>query len=330
MTLAAVCTALSGEGALELQDRPRVPLSPGSVRIKVRAASVNFPDVLMVRGLYQASLQPPFVAGSECAGVIEEVGPEVSGLSIGDRVLAVVGSGGFATEVVATPPNQQVHRVPDAMPFDEAAAFNITYGTAIHGLLTRGGLKAGEWVLVLGASGGCGSAAVQVAKASGASVVAVAGGAEKCDLARSLGADVVLDHQRIESLSQAVKDHTGGRGVDVVFDTVGGADAREPMRCLAWNGRYLVVGFASGDIPVVKVNQTILKCISLVGVAYGLSAIADPRGNARDFRQLFEWYEQGLVTPSIGHRFALADTAGAMRVVFERKALGKVVVEIPE
>jgi NADPH2:quinone reductase len=325
-----VCTALSGEGALELQDRPRAPLSPGSVRIKVRAASVNFPDVLMVRGLYQASLQPPFVAGSECAGVIEEVGPEVSGLSIGDRVLAVVGSGGFATEVVATPPNQQVHRVPDAMPFDEAAAFNITYGTAIHGLLTRGGLKAGEWVLVLGASGGCGSAAVQVAKASGASVVAVAGGAEKSDLARSLGADVVLDHQRIESLSQAVKDHTGGRGVDVVFDTVGGADAREPMRCLAWNGRYLVIGFASGDIPVVKVNQTILKCISLVGVAYGLSAIADPRGNARDFSQLFEWYEQGLVTPSIGHRFPLADTAWAMRVVFERKALGKVMVEIPE
>ncbi len=329
MTIAAVCTELSGEGSLELRERPSPPIGPGSVRIKVRAASVNYPDVLMVRGLYQSSLLPPFVAGTECAGEIEEIGPEVSGLSLGDRVLAVVGSGGFATEAVATPPNHQVHRIPDDMPFDEAAGFNITYGTAIHGLLTRGSLTAGEWVLVLGASGGCGSAAVQVAKAAGAKVVAVAGGEEKCELARSLGADVMLDHQRFDSLSAAVKENTGGRGVDVVFDTVGGPDAREQMRCLAWNGRYLVIGFASGDIPVVKVNQTILKGISLVGVAYGLSAIADPAANARDFRQLFEWYGQGLVTPAIGHRFPLAETADAMRVVFERRALGKVIVEMP-
>jgi len=244
-------------------------------------------------------------------------------------VLTICGSGAFATEVVATPPSQQVHRIPDEMSFDEAACFNMTYGTGIHGLLRRGGLRAGESVVVLGASGGCGSAAVQIAKAAGATVIAVAGGAEKCELARGLGADVVLDHLTLGSLSEAVKEHTDGRGVDVVFDTVGGPDAREPLRSLAWNGRYLVIGFASGDIPTIKANQAILKSISIVGVAYGMSAILDPKANVEDFSQLFDWYRQGRVTPVIGHRFPLADTAEAMRVVFERRALGKVVVEMP-
>ena len=330
MTFAAVCTELSGEGSVEVRDWPLRPVGPAAVRIAVRAASVNFPDVLMVRGLYQARLEPPFVVGMECAGVITEVGGEVTGLSVGDRVLALVGSGGFATEAVAVLPSQQVHRIPEEMEWGEAAAFDLTYGTAIHGLVRRGGLRSGESVLVLGASGGCGSAAVQIAKASGAAtVIGVAGGAEKCDLVRRLGADVVLDHQGLGSLSAAVREHTGGRGVDVVFDTVGGADAREPLRCLAWNGRYLVVGFASGDIPVIKANQTILKSISIVGVAYGMSAIADPAANAEDFAWLFAWYRQGLVTPAIGHRFPLADAAEAMRVVFERRALGKVVIEMP-
>jgi NADPH:quinone reductase len=329
MTIAAVCTKLSGEGAVELLDWPVPQLGPGAVRIAVRAASVNFPDVLMVRGLYQSRMEPPFVTGSECAGVIIEVGPDVTGLAAGDRVLALLGAGAFATEVVATPPFQQVHRIPDEMPWDEAAAFNMTYGTGIHGLRRRGGLRTGESVLVLGASGGCGSAAVQIAKAAGATVIAVAGGDEKCELARRLGADVVLDHRVLTSLSAAVKEHTEGRGVDVVFDTVGGADVREPLRCLAWNGRYLVIGFASGEIPAIKTNQTILKCISIVGVAYGMSAIYDPPAIAEDFEQLFAWYRQGLVRPAIGHRFPLADTAEAMRVVFERRALGKVVIEMP-
>jgi NADPH2:quinone reductase len=330
MTLAAVCTELSGEGAIELQTLDPAPLGPGAVRIAVRAASVNFPDVLMIRGLYQLRPEPPFVPGSECAGIITEVGDDVSGLAVGDRVLTISGSGAFATEVVATPPGHQMHRVPDEMPFDDAASFNMTYGTAFHGLIRRGGLRAGESVVVLGASGGCGSAAVQIAKAAGATVIAVAGGAQKCELAHRLGADAVLDHQTLDSLSQAVKKLTDGRGVDVVFDTVGGPDAREALRSLAWNGRYLVIGFASGDIPTIKANQTILKGISVVGVAYGMSAILDPRSNAEDFAQLFEWYGEGKVTPSIGHRFALADTADALRVVFERRALGKVVIEMPE
>jgi NADPH:quinone reductase len=329
MTLAAVCTALVGEDGIELRTLDTPTLGPAGVRIAVRAASVNYPDVLMIRGLYQYRPEPPFVPGSECAGVITEVGDDVSGLAVGDRVLTICGSGGFSTEVVATPPSNQLHRIPDDMSFGDAASFNMTYGTAFHGLVRRGGLRAGESVLVLGASGGCGSAAVQIAKAAGATVIAVAGGAEKCELARRLGADAVLDHHRLDSLSQAVKEHTDGRGVDVVFDTVGGPDAREPLRCLAWNGRYLVIGFASGDIPTIKANQAILKCISIVGVAYGMSAIIDPQANIEDFAQLFEWYRQGKVTPAIGHRFPLADTAEALRVVFERRALGKVVVEMP-
>jgi NADPH2:quinone reductase len=330
ITTAAVCTSLSGEGAIELRPWELPPLGPGAVRIAVRAASVNFPDVLMVRGLYQSRLEPPFVAGTECAGVITEVGPEVvGGFGVGDRVLSVVGAGGFATEVTATPPLQQVHRIPDEMTWEDAAAFNLTYGTGMEGLLRRGGLRAGESVLVLGASGGCGSAAVQIAKAMGATVVAVAGGAEKVELARRLGADVVLDHRNLASLSAAVKECTDGVGVNVVFDPVGGVDLREPLRCLAWNGRYLVIGFASGEIPVVKVNQTILKGISVVGVAYGMAAIADPASNAADFAQLFDWYRQGLVTPAVGHRFPLRDAAEAMRVVFERRALGKVVITMP-
>jgi NADPH2:quinone reductase len=326
---AVVCTDLGGEGTLELRDWEVPTPGPGAVRIEVRAASVNFPDVLMVSGRYQMRPEPPFVAGTECAGVITEVGPEVTGLVVGDRVLAVVGTGAFATEVLATPPLQQVHRIPDEMGWNEAAAFNIAYGTGIHGLLRRGGLRAGESVLVLGAGGGCGSAAVQIAKAAGATVVAVVGGADKCELARRLGADVVLDHRSLTSLPAAVTESTGGRGIDVVFDTVGGADVRDPLRCLAWNGRYLVIGFASGKVPVIKTSQTILKGISIVGVAYGMSAIADPAANAEDFRQLFAWYRQGLVRPVIGHRFALADAAAAMQVLSARRALGKVVIEMP-
>jgi NADPH2:quinone reductase len=330
VSTAAVCTELVGEGGIELREWPEAPLGKDAVRIEVRAASVNYPDVLMVRGLYQAKLEPPFVAGTECSGRGDQRGRiSRDGILGGGSSALGLGSGAFSTGSTATPPFQQVHRIPDEMTFAHAAAFNITYGTGIHGLLRRGGLQAGESVLVLGAAGGCGSAAVQIAKAAGAFVVAVAGGAQKCELARELGADVVIDHQRCESLSTAVKDATAGRGVDIVFDTVGGPDAREQMRCLAWNGRYVVIGFASGEIPVVKVNQTILKGISIVGVAYGLSAIADPKANAQDFAQLFDWYRQGLVTPAIGDAFPLVDTTAALRVVFERRALGKVIIEMP-
>lgn len=326
---ALVCTRIGGEQFLEVRDDwPTSPCGPNQVRIDVAAASVNFPDVLIIRDQYQIKKEPPFVPGNECAGVVTEVGADVDGFRVGDRVLALLGVGAFAEEVVVSVPPVQVHRIPDEMPFDDAAAFNLTYGTAGHALVQRGNVQRGETVLITGAAGGCGSAAIQIAKALGASVIAVAGGPEKVALCRELGADHVIDHREVEALAPVVKELTGGRGVDVLFDAVGGPDVRDLLRCMAWNGRYLVVGFAGGEVPSITLNQTILKSISVVGIAYGASAIVDPAGNRALFGQLFDWYRDGKVRPHIGSRFALDAGADAIRTVGERRALGKVVVDL--
>jgi NADPH2:quinone reductase len=255
-----------------------------------------------------------------------EVGSETDQLSIGDRVLALCGAGAFQRDVVVTPP-MPVLKLPDAMPFDDAAAFNMTYGTACHAW-DRGQLVSGDTVLVLGAAGGCGSAAVEIAKAMGATVIAAARGPEKLALCQELGADHVVDYTEVDSLSDVVQGLTGGRGVDALFDTVGGADIREYLRSLAWNGRYLVVGFASGEVPNVRLYQTIAKSISIVGIAYGASAMQDEHANRAMFDRLFAWYERGEVRPRIGHRFPLEHGAEAIRVLGERRAMGKVVIEL--
>jgi NADPH:quinone reductase len=329
---AVVCTSLTGEDGLEvLDDWPAPgPVGPSQVRIDVRAVSVNFPDTLITRGLYQLRREPPFVLGCEAAGVVTEVGADVTDLSVGDRVLALPGVSAFASEITVTHPVQHVYRIPPSMGFDQAAAFDLTFGTAGHGLLQRGHLGAGESVLVNGAAGGCGSAAVQIAKAAGAEVVAVVGGAAKAEVVRALGADHVIDHRSLageRALSARVKELTGDRGVDVVFDNVG-EDVRDLLRCLAWNGRFLVVGFAGGDVPVLPLNLTVLRSVSVVGVAYGASAIADPSANRRLFDQLFGWFEAGALAPHIGARFPAAEAADAVRAVRERTALGKVVIEM--
>jgi len=328
MALAAVCTALTGEDSIEVREWDVRAPGPGEVKLAMRAASVNFPDVLMVRGLYQHRPDPPFVPGSEGSGIITAVGDGVTDFAPGDRVL-FIGGATFATEVVTRVSVGLMHRIPDEMPFDEAAAFALTYGTAYNALVTRGAVRAGETVLVTGAAGGVGSAAVEVAKASGARVIAVVGGAEKAALARDLGADAVIDHTTVDALAPVVKELTDGRGVDVFCDNVGGADARDLLRCVGWNGRFLVVGFAGGDIPVFKANQTILKCISIVGDAYGMSAITDPDTARREIGALSDWYREGKVRPAVTARFPLAQAADAMRVLQERRALGKVVVEMP-
>jgi len=329
VSMAVVCTALTGEDGLEVREHPDRPLGSGEVRIAVRAASVNYPDVLVTRGQYQASAEPPFVVGSECAGEIAEVGPDVTGFAAGDRVLALLGFGAFATRVIASPGRAQVFRIPASMSWAEATSFNLTYGTAYHGLIRRGGLAAGETVAITGASGGCGSAAIQVARAAGAAtVIAIAGGKPKCDLAARLGADVVIDHTAAKDYSGAVRDATGSSGVTVFFDPVGGEDIRPALRSLAWGGRYLMVGFVGG-IPAVRLNQTIMKNISLVGVAYGASAIADPEANREDWEQLFRWYAEGKVKPAIGESYPLARGVEALRAVRERRAVGKVVIEMP-
>jgi NADPH2:quinone reductase len=329
MPRALVCKELGGEELLEVrEDWPTGPCAADQVRIDVRAASVNFPDTLVIRGLYQLKPELPFVPGSECSGVVSEVGSAVTGHAVGDHVLALLGAGAFATEVVVTTPPMQVLRIPDSMPWDDAAALNLTYGTAIHGLRRRADLRAGDVVLVTGAAGGCGLAAVQVAKAMGATVIAIAGGEEKVALAAANGADATIDHQAGGSIAERVREITDDHGADVVFDTVGGGDVRDLLRAMAWNGRFLVVGFAGGEIPTFRANQTILKSISIVGVAYGASAIVDPASNRADFDQLFAWYDDGLIHPHIGHRFTLDSAADAIRVVTQRRALGKVVVEM--
>lgn len=327
---ALVCTAIGGEEHLEVrEDWPSPPCGSQQVRITVAAASVNFPDRLIIRDQYQVKKEPPFVPGNECAGVVADVGADVVGLGVGDRVLTLTGTGAFAEEIVVTIPPAQVHRIPDDMPFDEAAAFNLTYGTAGIGL-RRGALAPGDTLLVTGAAGGCGSAAIQIGKALGASVIAVAGGAEKVALCRTLGADHAIDHLTVDALAPAVREITAGHGADVVFDTVGGPDIRDLLRCMAWNGRFLVVGFAGGGVPRIGLNQTILKSISIVGVAYGASAIVDPAGNRELFSQLFDWYSEGKVRPHIGSRFALDQGADAVRAIGERRALGKIVIDIEE
>lgn len=328
MSRAVVCTALTGEDGLEVQEQPDRPLKSGEVRIAVRAASVNYPDVLIIRGQYQSQAEPPFVVGSECAGEISEVGPDVTGWQAGDRVLALTGSA-FATQVIAQTGLGQVFRVPASMPWAVATSLNVTYGTAYHGLIRRGRLTAGETVAITGASGGCGTAAIQVARAAGArTVVAIAGGPAKCDLARRLGADAVIDHTAVGDYSAAVREATGSRGVDVFFDPVGGADIRPALRSIAWGGRYLVVGFVAG-IPVLRLNQALLKNLSLIGVAYGASAMADPEANRQDWAQLFRWYEEGKIAPAVEEAYPLDQAAQALRAVRERRAVGKVVIEMP-
>jgi NADPH:quinone reductase len=329
MTHAMVCSQLGGEDLLEYRDDwPVAPCGRGQVRIDVKAASVNFPDTLIIRGQYQHKPDLPFVPGNECAGVVVEVGESVDALSVGDRVLALVGNGAFAADVVARTPPAQVHVIPEQMGWDHAAALNLTYGTALHALHRRAQLRSGDVLLVTGAAGGCGLAAVQIAKAMGAYVIAVGGGPSKVALAASMGADATIDHQLGGSIDEQVRAATDGRGADVVFDTVGGADVRPLLRAMAWNGRFLVVGFAGGEIPVIKANQTILKSISIVGVAYGASAIVDPVANKEDFRQLFDWYCAGLIAPHIGHRFDLTHAADAIRTLGDRQAMGKVVISI--
>jgi NADPH:quinone reductase len=322
-----VATDLNGEDGLHMQDLPAQECGPTQVRITNYAAALNFPDVLITRGQYQLRLEPPFVPGSECAGVVTEVGSDVEAVAVGDRVLTICGVGAFTEEVVVTPSVQQVHGVPDDMTFTEAAGFGMVYGTALHGMRQRGALQPGETVMVLGSSGGCGGAAVGVAAAMGARVIAGASSPQKCAAAAGLGAHHVVDYTA-ENLRDRVMDLTDHVGVDVVFDPVGGALFDQARRCVGWNGRYLVIGFAAGDIPVMPANYPLLKSMSLVGVAFGMSAIKDPAMNQANFRQLFDWFTDGRLRPAVGEVVSFEDLPGACTELHAGRAIGKTVIEM--
>lgn len=308
---------------LAVRDVPDPPCGPGMVRIAVRAAGCNFFDTLMVRGQYQVKPPFPFTPGAELAGVVTEVGEGVTGFAIGDRVLASSGLGAFADQSVV--PAAACFAMPEGMSFEAGASLPIVYPTSYAALVFRAALRAGETLLVHAAAGGVGIAAVQIGKALGARVIGTAGGAEKCEIARRVGADVAVDYRAADWVEQ-VKAATGGRGADVIYDSVGGDVTDASLTCIAWNGRLLVIGFASGRIPEVKLNRVLLKNISIVGLHWGAHAIHEPARVAETFAALFRLYREGKIVPVIFRSYPLDELPAALEALGSRQSYGKVVV----
>lgn len=321
---ALLCKAFGPAETLTLEDIDSPRPKGNEVLIEVQAAGVNFPDTLIIEGKYQFKPPFPFSPGGEVAGVVAAVGDKVAHLKAGDRVMALTGWGGFAEQVTA--PAYNVLPVPASMDLTTAAAFGMTYGTSMHALKQRATLKPSETLLVLGAAGGVGLAAVEIGKATGAKVIAAASSAEKLEVARNAGADELINYSE-QSLKDEVKKLTNGQGVDVIYDPVGGPLFEEAFRCMAWNGRFLVVGFAAGGgIPALPANLPLLKGASLVGVFWGSFAQRQPADNAENFRQLFAWHAEGKLKPLVSQTFPLARGGEAIDALGQRKAVGKLVV----
>jgi NADPH2:quinone reductase len=321
---------VGGPETLVLEELPTPEAKKGHVVIRVHAAGVNFPDTLIIRDMYQMKPPRPFAPGGEIAGEIEAVGEGVKGLAIGDRVLGMVGFGGFATHVAAEA--SRVIKIPDAMPYDEAACFILTYGTSHHALKDRAEIKEGESLLILGAAGGVGAAAIELGKAAGAKVIAAVSSEEKAQFCRDLGADETIIYSRDMSdravqkeFSNEIKKLSGGEGVDVIYDAVGGDYAEPAVRALAWKGRYLVVGFPAG-IPKIPLNLTLLKGCQIVGVFWGAHTLREPAMHAENLADLFRMYGEGKVKPRISASYPLAEAGDALKLLSDRKVLGKVVV----
>lgn len=325
---ALLCTAFGPAETLQLQELPSPTPKANEVLIEVHRAGVNFPDSLIIEGKYQFKPPFPFAPGGEVAGVVKTAGEKVSHLKAGDRVMALTGWGGFAEEVAVAAYN--VLPVPNTMDLTIAAAFGMTYGTSMHALKQRANLQPGETLLVLGASGGVGLAAVEIGKAMGAKVIAAASSAEKLEVARKAGADELINYSE-HSLKDEIKRLTSSQGVDVVYDPVGGELLEPAFRGMAWNGRYLVVGFAAGGgIPALPANLPLLKGASLVGVFWGAFAQRQPQDNAANFKQLFAWHAEGKLKPLVSQTFALARGGDAINTLAQRRAVGKLVVEVRE
>jgi NADPH2:quinone reductase len=322
---AVVCTKYGPPESLLIADLPSPTPGPGEVVISAKAASVNFPDVLIIQNKYQVKPPLPFSPGSELAGVVKEVGSGVVTVRPGDRVVAVTGYGAFAEEVKTDA--TRVLPIPDGMDDATAAAFLLTYATSDHALRDRGHLEAGETLLVLGAGGGIGIAAIEVGKALGAHVIACASTEEKLAVCREHGADAVINYAS-EDLREQMKKLTGGAGVNVVCDPVGGPYTEAALRSMAWRGRLLVVGFAAGEIPKIPLNLTLLKGCSIVGVFWGEFARREPERFAASVRQLGQWYREGKLKPHISATFPLEQTADALRLMAARQVKGKVVITI--
>ena len=322
---AVLCKAFGPAETLVLEEIASPEAKKNEVLLQVHAAGVNFPDTLIIEGKYQFKPPFPFSPGGEAAGVVTAVGEKVSHLKVGDRVMALTGWGSFAEEVAV--PGYNVMPIPPSMDFASAAAFGMTYGTSMHALKQRANLQPGEPLLVLGASGGVGLAAVEIGKAMGAKVIAAASSAEKLEVAKAAGADELINYSE-SNLKDEVKRLTGGQGADVIYDPVGGDLFDAAIRSIAWNGRLLVVGFASGRIPELPVNLTLLKGAAVVGVFWGSFAQRQPQDNAANFQQLFAWHAEGKLKPLVSQTFPLEQAAEAINTLGQRKAVGKVVVSV--
>jgi NADPH:quinone reductase len=318
-----LCENPIGVDDLTWQTMPTPTPGAGEVLIEVQAASLNFPDLLIVQNKYQMKPPLPFVPGAEYAGIVQAVGAEVTHLVAGQRVACLSGTGGFGTHVVA--PAKLCVPLPDGFDIKDAAALIMTYGTSHHALVDRAALKAGEIVLVLGAAGGVGTAAIQIAKAMGATVIAAASTDAKCAVCRRIGADYTINYTT-EALRERLKEITGGKGPDVVYDPVGGEISEAALRSIAWRGRHLVVGFASGPIPALPWNLVLLKGASLVGVFWGEFAKRQPKENAAMMRELVTWYAQGKIKPVIETVLPMAELKQAYAHMNARAVIGKLVL----
>jgi NADPH:quinone reductase len=319
---AVLCIEHGPPSSLVVRDVPALEPAEGQVVVAVKACGVNFPDTLIIEGRYQFQPPLPFSPGGEIAGVVTRVGPGVTGVAEGDRVIAICGFGGFAEEVAVNA--AQVIPMPDAMDFASASAFVFTYGTDIYALRDRAHLAAGETLLVLGAAGGTGLAAVELGAAMGARVIAAASSKEKLALCYECGAADGIDYST-EDLKTRIKEITGGRGVDVCFDPVGGDYAEAALRGMAWDGRYLVIGFVAG-IPRIPLNLVLLKSCQIVGVFWGAFTARDPARNRELLAELFALWEQGKIRPRISATYPLERAAEALTDIAERRALGKIVL----
>jgi NADPH2:quinone reductase len=321
---AILCKAWGLPDTLVVEELPDVSPGPGQVAIDVQAAGVNFPDVLIIQNKYQFKPELPFTPGSELAGIVRAVGDGVTQVKVGDKVLVFVSQGAFAQQIVV--PAQTVMPMPPGLDFDTAAAVTLTYGTSHHAVVDRAQLKAGETMLVLGAAGGVGLAAIEIGKALGARVIAAASTDDKLEICKDHGADATINYSK-EDLREAIKAATAGKGPDVIYDPVGGIYAEPAFRSIGWRGRYLVVGFANGEIPKLPLNLALLKGASLVGVFWGEFARREPKANLAAMHQLMGWMAEGKIKPHISGRYALAETPQALKDMAARKVTGKVVIQ---
>ena len=327
------CVELAGPEKLIFSEIEDPKPGNGEVLIEIKAASVNFPDVLMIQGLYQNQPPMPFIPGAECSGVIIEIGEGVNSCAEGDRVFVMAGTGCFAERLVVDA--TRIASIPSTMDFPVAAALPMTYGTSLYALKQRANLQPGETLLVLGAAGGVGISAVEIGKAMGAKVIAAASSEEKTKICLEHGADEVfiypsgnLDRDQQKELSSKIKELTGGLGANVVYDPVGGSFSEPAIRAMAWEGRFLVIGFAAGEIPKPPLNLALLKNCQIVGVFWGAWTLMFPAEYEKNLQELFKLHADGKINPEISDRFSLEESAAAIAHLKDRKAKGKVIIDV--